>query len=81
MATKHQKLIETIVKAGKSQGLEQKDIAERASMTSSVLSRLKKADDSMFSTIEALANTVGLKVALVPDDDLLEKIESGNLFS
>ena len=81
MTTKHQQLIELIIKTAKSQGLEQKDLAAKVSMSSPDLSRLKKADNSRFSTIENLANAVGLKIALVPDDELLEKIEGGNLFS
>lgn len=81
MTTKHQQLIELIIKTAKSQGLEQKDLAAKVSMSSPDLSRLKKADNSRFSTIESLANAVGLKIALVPDDELLEKIEGGNLFS
>ncbi|NOR51988.1 MAG: hypothetical protein GQ470_05155 [Gammaproteobacteria bacterium] len=81
MTTKHQQLIEFIIETAKSQGLDQKELAARVSMTSPDLSRLKKANNSRFSTIENLANAVGLKLALVPDDDLLEKIESGNLFS
>ncbi|MFW2439495.1 MAG: XRE family transcriptional regulator [Arenicellales bacterium] len=81
MTTKHQKLIELIIETAKSQGLDQKDLAARVSMTAPDLSRLKSADNSRFSTIENLANAVGLKLALVPDDELLEKIESGKLFS
>jgi len=80
MATKHQKLIEFIIETGRSQGLEQKDLAAKVSMTPSDLSRLKKSDNSRYSTIENLANAVGLKVALVADDDLVEKVERGELF-
>lgn len=81
LTTKHQKLIELIIETAKSQGLDQKDLAAMVSMTAPDLSRLKRADNSRFSTIENLANAVGLKLALVPDDELLEKIESGKLFS
>jgi len=81
VTTKHRQLIELIIETAKSQGLEQKDLAAKVSMSSPDLSRLKKADNSRFSTIENLANAVGLKIALVPDDELLEKIEGGNLFS
>jgi DNA repair protein RadC len=81
VTTKHQELIELIIETAKSQGLDQKSLASRVLMTSPDLSRLKKADNSRFSTLESLANAVGLKIALVPDDELLEKIESGNLFT
>lgn len=80
MLTKHQELIECIIETAKKQGLDQKDLAARVSMTSPDLSRLKKADNSRFSTIERLANAVGLKLALVPGDDLIEQIEKGDLF-
>ncbi len=80
MLTKHQELIEFIIETARTQGLAQKDLATRVSMTSPDLSRLKKAGNSRFSTIESLANAVGLKLALVPDDDLIKKIEDGDLF-
>jgi len=80
LITKHQELIQFIIETAKKQGLDQKDLAARVSMTSPDLSRLKKADNSRYSTIESLANAVGLKLVLVPDDDLIEKIEDGDLF-
>ncbi len=73
-------LLGRIILEGKKQGLEQKDIARKAGISQETLSRAKKASDIQLSTLIRLANAVGLKVALVPADPVLEKILSGGLF-
>ncbi len=73
-------LLDQVVLDGKKQGLEQKDIARRAGISQETLSRAKKASDIQLSTLIRLANAVGLKVALVPAEPVLEKILSGGLF-
>ena len=80
MNTKHQELIQLIIQTAKKHGLDQKELAAKVGISSPDLSRLKKADNSRLSTIENLANAVGLKLALVPNDALVEKIENGSLF-
>ncbi|NOZ25766.1 MAG: XRE family transcriptional regulator [Nitrospirae bacterium] len=73
-------LLGRIIAEGRKQGLEQKDIAKRAGISQETLSRAKKASDIQLSTLVRLAGAVGLKVALVPAEPVLEKILSGGLF-
>lgn len=73
-------LLEQIIAEGKKQGLEQQDIASRAGISPETLSRAKKAADIQFSTLSRLANAVGLRVTLVPDRPVLEKILTGDVF-
>lgn len=73
-------LIEEIVAEGKNQGLDQREIACRAGISPETLSRAKKSSDIQFSTLSRLAAAVGLRLALVPDRPVLEKILSGDLF-
>jgi len=73
-------LLGQIIVEGKKQGLEQKDIAEKAGISQETLSRAKKASDIQLSTLARLAGAVGLRVTLAPDHPVLEKILSGDLF-
>ncbi len=74
-------LLGQIIVEGKKQGLEQKDIAEKAGIPPETLSRAKKASDIQLSTLIRFAGAVGLRVALVPGHPVLEKILSGDVFS
>jgi DNA-binding phage protein len=73
-------LLLQILERGKAQGLRQFDIARRAGIKPESLSRAKKSGDMRLSTLKELARVVGLKLALVPDEPLVEKIGSGTLF-
>jgi DNA-binding phage protein len=73
-------LLQRVLAQGKTQGLTQIALAQRAGITPEALSRAKKAGDMRVSTLADLARAVGLRLALVPDSPLLEKIESGKLF-
>ena len=73
-------LLGQIILEGKKQGLEQKDVANKAGISQETLSRAKKASDIQLSTLIHLANAVGLRVALVPGRPVLNKILSGDLF-
>lgn len=73
-------LLQKILKLGKEKGLKQFDIAQRAGIKPESLSRAKKSGDMRVSTLNALAHAVGMKLALVPDKPLVEKIDSGTLF-
>jgi DNA-binding phage protein len=74
------KLLQQLIAQGKAQGLTQVALARRAGITAEALSRAKKAGDMRVSTLADLARGVGLRLALVPDSPLQEKIESGRLF-
>ena len=73
-------LLQQILALGKEQGLTQIILAQRAGITPEALSRAKKGADMRLSTLIALAQVVGLKLSLVPDAPLREKIASGRLF-
>ena len=73
-------LLEEIVRAGETQGLGQGEIAQRAGLSPTRISKLKSAEDAYFSTLERMANAVGLKLALVPNEPALEKLLNRGLF-
>ena len=73
-------LIEQIIQEGKNKGLDQKGIARKAGISPETLSRAKRASDLQLSTLVRLAAAVGLRVALVQDRPVLEKILSGDVF-
>jgi len=78
--TKSADLLQQILALGKEQGLTQITLAQRAGIKPEALSRAKKGEDMRLSTLIALAQVVGLKLSLVPDAPLREKIDSGRLF-
>lgn len=73
-------LITEIITTGKGQGMDQKDIAASAGVNPVSLSRLNSASDAKFSTLNVLATAVGLKIVLVPDSELAEKVRKGEVF-
>ena len=73
-------LLSQIIALGRRQGLRQKDIARRARLQPESLSRAKKSGDMYVSSLEELARVVGLKLVLVPDEPVIEKIDKGTLF-
>ena len=81
MNTELHHLVIEALEAAKSQGLSQKDIAETSSLDEVGLSRLKKANDAKFSTLEELGRSVGKKLVWVDDTTSLpELVRKGNLF-
>lgn len=74
-------ILDEIVQQGKKKGLRQKEICLKAGVGIITISRARKQGDIRFSTLEKLANSVGLKLSLVPDDPLIELVEKGELFS
>ena len=73
-------ILDEIVQQGKKKGLKQKDICLKAGVGIITLSRARKQGDIRFSTLEKLANSVGLKLNLVADDPLIELVDKGELF-
>ena len=73
-------LFDEIIETAKRKGMKGEDIAQKASISPSSFSRAKKADDIYFSTLQKIANGVGLKLALVPDSDIASEIQKGELF-
>lgn len=75
-----QPLLTEILETGRRQGLTQSEIADRAGLAVETLSRLKRADDLRLSSLERLAQAVGLRITLVADDDLAEQVLRQELF-
>jgi hypothetical protein len=73
-------LLRQIIALGRLKGLRQQDIARRARLQPESLSRAKKSGDMYVSNLQELARVVGLKLVLVPDQPVIEKIDKGTLF-
>jgi DNA-binding phage protein len=73
-------LLSRIIAVGRQKGLRQQDIARRARLQPESLSRAKKSGDMYVSSLDELARVVGLRLTLVPDQPLIEKIDAGTLF-
>jgi DNA-binding phage protein len=73
-------LLSRIIAVGRQKGLRQQDIARRARLQPESLSRAKKSGDMYVSSLDELARVVGLRLTLVPDQPLIEKIDKGTLF-
>ncbi len=73
-------LLEEILAAARAQGLDQRRLAARASLSPFTISRLKRQDDASLTTLSRLAAAVGLRLALVPDDEVVADVERGELF-
>ncbi len=81
MNTKLHELVKEALDAAKARGLTQKDLAEISSLDEVGLSRLKKANDARFSTLEELGKSVGKKLIWVDDKTSLpELVSKGQLF-
>jgi transcriptional regulator with XRE-family HTH domain len=73
-------LLQQILAVAKAQGLTQLTLSQRAGITPETLSRAKQGGDMRVSTLNELAHVVGLRLTLVADAPLREKIDSGTLF-
>jgi len=81
MNIKLHELVTEALDAAKAQGLTQKKLAATSSLDEVALSRLKKANDAKFSTLEELGKSVGKKLIWVDDKTSLpELVSKGQLF-
>ena len=69
-----------VLHLARERGITQRELAQRAGIKPESLSRAKKAGDMRVSTLVDLAAVVGLKLTLVSDQPLIEKIDTGSLF-
>ncbi len=74
-------VLSAILGAAAGKKLKEKDLAQRAGLRPETLSRMKRRGTADFTLIDRLARAVGMKLAAVPDDDKLERIQKGNFFS
>lgn len=73
-------LLEQILAAAKEQGIPARELAVRAGIAPETLSRMKGRGSGDAAVLDALARVVGLRLALVPDDERIEAIRSGDFF-
>lgn len=73
-------IINEIIAMAKTQHISQGELAARAGIRQETLSRAKKNSSLRFKTVERLARIVGLKLKLVTDNPVADKIQEGTLF-
>ena len=79
-ATTAQDLLRDILQAAKREGFSQGELAAAADIAPETLSRLKRGGDVRVGSLQRLAAVVGLRLALLPDDDLAEQVSRRDLF-
>jgi|GEM_PF-1602958 len=81
MNTQLHELVQDALDIARQQGYNQKALAASSSLDEVGLSRLKKADDARFSTLQELGRVLGKKLVWVDDsDDLPSLVQRGELF-
>ena len=73
-------IINEIIEAAKAQSISQGELASRAGIRQETLSRAKKNSNLSFSTVLQLAQIVGLKLKLITDNPIADKVQEGTLF-
>lgn len=73
-------LINEIISIARSQNITQGELATRAGIRQETLSRARKHSTLRFSTVQQLAQIVGLSLKLTPDHPVADKVQEGTLF-
>ncbi len=73
-------LMHDILRQARDRGWSQGELAERASVPDSSISRIKRTGRADLGTLARLAAAAGLRLTLVPDSDFTEKLTRGDLF-
>ena len=73
--------LNAILAAAETRKLKEKELAKLAGLRPETLSRMKSRGTADFTLIDRLARAVGLKLAVVPDDDQLARIQQGRFFT
>ena len=73
--------LNTILAVAGRKKLKEKELAQLAGIRPETLSRMKSRGTGDFTVLDRLAHAVGMKLAAVPDDDQLERIQQGRFFS
>jgi len=68
-------VLNTLLSTAKTRGLTQSSLAQMAHIAPETLSRMKQRGNADFAAVAALAKAVGLKIALIPDEDIRDKIQ------
>ncbi len=72
-------IINEIIRLAKAQNLSQGELATRAGIRQETLSRARKHSTLRFSTVQQLAQIVGLSLKLAPDNPIADKVQEGTL--
>ena len=75
-----QQLLAQIIAAGAARGMLEKDILQRAGLGKTTLSKAKASGDTRLSTLTRMANAVGLRPTLVPNNPTLAQVLNRNMF-
>ena len=73
--------LNTILATAETKKLKEKELAQLAGIRPETLSRMKSRGTGDFAVLDRLAHAVGMKLAAVPDDDQIERIQQGRFFS
>lgn len=73
--------LNAILVAAEARKLKEKELAKLAGLRAETLSRMKSRGTADFTLLDRLARVVGLKLAVVPDDDQLARIQQGRFFT
>lgn len=73
--------LSAILAAAETKQLKEKELAQLAGIRPETLSRMKRRGSGDFTILDRLAHAVGMKLAAVPDDNQLERIQQGRFFS
>jgi len=73
-------LISTIIETARQQNISQGELATRAGIRQETLSRAKRNPTISLKTFQALARAAGLRIQLVADNPVAEKVADGTLF-
>jgi len=73
--------LNTILAAAETKKLKEKELAQLAGIRPETLSRMKSRGTGDFAVLDRLAHAVGMKLAAIPDDDQIERIQQGRFFS
>jgi transcriptional regulator with XRE-family HTH domain len=69
-----------ILQSADQRGWSQSELARRASVPDSSISRIKRSGRADLDTLARLAAALGLRLALVPDEDYTARVARGELF-
>lgn len=73
-------IINEIIKTAKAQNISQGELAARAGIRQETLSRARKNSTLRFKTVQQLAQIAGLKLKLIADNPVADKVQEGTLF-
>lgn len=73
-------LLQSVFAKALESGLSRAEVLRRAGIHSSAVSRALRTGDCRVSTLQQIAHAAGLKLTVVPADDLAEKLIDGRVF-